>query len=201
MPVAGPKHRPHVRDVAQRPQAFVGEAVVVALLLRLGQPDPPQGVARRPGRHLHTIVLVDDIAVGGAAALRDPGAGAGSHHRLHRGHQPAGGPVAGDAVVAVLVDVGLAIGDDDDLVGRKIVPEQRAQPLGAPLRDRLGLFAARAVDLPQQPLQVANQRLEAGAAASGPIEVVEIVVAQASSAPASPPRPHGRPPARPLVRP
>ena len=33
LPVRLAEHRPHVRHVAQRPQAFVGEAEVVALLL------------------------------------------------------------------------------------------------------------------------------------------------------------------------
>ena len=83
--------------------------------------------------------------------------------------------MAGDAVVAVLVDVGLAVGNDDDLVGREVVPQQRAQSFRAPLRDRLGLLAAGTVDFAQQPLQVPHQRLQAGAAAAGPVQVVEVI--------------------------
>jgi hypothetical protein len=32
LPVRLPEHRPHMRHMAQRPHAFVGEAVVIALL-------------------------------------------------------------------------------------------------------------------------------------------------------------------------
>ena len=38
-PVLVAEHRPDMGDVAQRPQAFVRETIVVAALLRLGQPD------------------------------------------------------------------------------------------------------------------------------------------------------------------
>ncbi len=46
LPVAGAEHRPHVGDMAQRPQAFVGKAVVVALLFFCRQPDAAQRVGR-----------------------------------------------------------------------------------------------------------------------------------------------------------
>ena len=37
-PVAGAKCRPHIGQVAQRPQSFVGESIVIALLLLRRQP-------------------------------------------------------------------------------------------------------------------------------------------------------------------
>ena len=51
LPVGFAEHRPHVRDVAERPQPFVGEAVVVAVFLLGRQPEPAQRVLRVPGRH------------------------------------------------------------------------------------------------------------------------------------------------------
>ena len=56
VPVRRAERRPHVRDVAQRPQPLVGEAVVVAGLLLRREPDAAQPVrgraraARRRGR-------------------------------------------------------------------------------------------------------------------------------------------------------
>ena len=125
-------------------------------------------------RHRDAVVLVHGLAVRRAAALCDPGAGTGTHDRLHRGDQPACGPAADDPAVLVLVDIRLAVGDDDDLVGREVVPQQRAQALGAPLRPLLGLFAARAVDLSQKALQIAQQRTQPRAVARGKIDDVGI---------------------------
>ena len=45
-PVAGAKRRPHVGQMAQRPQPFIGKSVVVALFLFFGEPHPAQGVGR-----------------------------------------------------------------------------------------------------------------------------------------------------------
>ena len=59
--------------------------------------------------------------------MRDPGAGARAHHRLERGHQAARGMPHGDlAVVARLVDVGLAVGDDHDLLPVQVPVQRRA---------------------------------------------------------------------------
>ena len=74
LPVVRAERRARVGDVAQRPQALVGEAVVVALLLLLRQPHPADPVGGMLGRHHHVVVLVDRVAVGVARAVRDPGA-------------------------------------------------------------------------------------------------------------------------------
>ena len=133
LPVRLPEHRAHMGDVTQRPHAFVGEAVVVALLLLGAEPDAPQDVLLVPGRHADPVMPVDDLAVGAAAAVRDPDARAGAHHRLDRRHQSAGGSPDDDAVRAVLVDVGLPVRDDDDLVALQLRAQQRAQPLRIPV--------------------------------------------------------------------
>ena len=120
-------------DVAQRPQALVGEAEVVALLLLLRQPDAADAVGRVLGRHHHVVVLVDGVAVGGARAVRDPGARAGAHHRLERGDQAARRALDLDHVVlAPRVDVGLAVGDDQHLVALQVLAQDAAQRVRAP---------------------------------------------------------------------
>ena len=83
------ERRPHVRDVAQRPQALVGEAVVVARLLLGVSQMRRSWYAGSLGRHRDAVVRVDGLAVGAAAAVRDPGARARAHHRLERGDEAA----------------------------------------------------------------------------------------------------------------
>ena len=83
------ERRARVRDVAERPQALVGEAVVVAALLLGGEPHAAQRVRLLAGRHAHAAVRVDGLAIGDAAAVRDPDARARAHHRLERGDQAA----------------------------------------------------------------------------------------------------------------
>ena len=135
-PVGFAEHRSHMGDMAQRPHALVGEAVVVALLLFGGQPDAAQPVVVLPRRHAHAVCAVHHLAVGAAAAVGHPGAGAGAHHRFHRRHQAAGRALDHHAIGRSLVDVGLAVGDHDDLVATQLGAQQRAQPLGGPLRIR-----------------------------------------------------------------
>ncbi len=114
LPVAGVEDRPREDDVAERPEPAVGQAVVIALLLLLGQPDPAQGVAGVLGRDPDAVVGVDRQAVGVPRAVGDPGAAAGEHHRVERRRHPAGGPHALDDVAHVAVNVRLAVGDDDE---------------------------------------------------------------------------------------
>ena len=113
-PVAGVEDRPREDDVAEGPQPAVGQAVVIALLLLLGQPDPAQGVSGVLGRDPDPVVGVDRQAIGVARAVRHPGPAAGEHHRVERRRHPAGGAHALDDVADVAVDVGLAVGDDDE---------------------------------------------------------------------------------------
>ena len=90
LPVLAAEDRPGVGDVAERPEALVGEAVVVALLLLGREPDAaerrrtPRPAAPAPGRCSSTV-----SRSARAAAVGDPDAGAGPHHRLEGGHQAA----------------------------------------------------------------------------------------------------------------
>ena len=130
--VAGAKRGPHVRDVAQRPQAFVGEAAVVAALFLGREPDAPQLIERLAGRYCHAIAAIDRFAIGAAAAVRDPRAGARAHDRLERGDEAAGGVLDAYALRRAHVNVGLAIRDDDDVVAVQLAPQSGAQCLLVP---------------------------------------------------------------------
>ncbi len=161
LPVRLAEHRAHVRHVAQRPQALVGKAEVVALLFLGRQPQAAQLVVVLARRHGDAVVGVDDLAVGVAAAVRDPGARAGAHHRLDGGHEAAGRALDDDAaVLRVLVDVGLAVGHDDHLVAAQLRHQQRLQALGAPV----GLGALHAavfvLEVAQALAQVGRERLQ-----------------------------------------
>src|SRR5262249_36267968 len=87
LPVGGAEPRALVHDMAEGPQPLVGEAVVVAGLLLVAEPDAPQRI--RGIRRWQPDALAD-LAVGVAAAVRDPHAAARLHDRTERGHQTAG---------------------------------------------------------------------------------------------------------------
>ena len=154
LPVGRAEHRPRMRDMAERPEAFVGEAVVVALLFFRRQPYAAYAVCRPLRRHHHVVVLVDCLAIGRARAVRDPGAGAGAHDRLERRHQAARRALDLDHVVLALdVHVGLAVRDDQHLVAFQILSQDSAQRLRPP--GGLALIAPGALGL-----EVAHQRLQ-----------------------------------------
>ena len=120
----------HVRDVAKRPQAFVGEAVVVAGLLRLAEPDPPQLIVGRVGRHGDAIVPVDHVPIGRAAAMSDPRPRARAHDRLQRRDQPARGTPDLDAAPSPEVDIRFPVGGHEHFLSAELVVENRPQRVG-----------------------------------------------------------------------
>ena len=132
LPVALAEHRPHMRQVTQRPQALVGKAITEALLLALTQPDPPQRVLGRAGRHRADVVVIDERGIGTAAAMRDPGAGAGAHQRIERGDQATRGPHHAHAGSVVFMDVGRAVRDHDHLLAGQLGAQHLAQALCVP---------------------------------------------------------------------
>src|SRR4029079_7604360 len=93
--------RTRVRVVAQRPQPLIGKSEVVAALLLARQPDPAQRVGLLAGRYAQAAVRVGGLAIGGAAAVRDPDARAGTHHRFQRRHQAARGEADHDVTLAL----------------------------------------------------------------------------------------------------
>ena len=82
--------------------------------------------------------------------MRDPGARARAHHRLERGDEAARRALDADAVRRAHVDVGLAVGDDDDVVAVQFAAQRRAQRLLVP-------DALAAVERPVLALEVADQ--------------------------------------------
>ena len=90
LPIERPEQRPRVSDMAKRPQAFVGEAVVVALFFFLVEPYSPQRVLWLVGWDGQPVILVNGLAVGIPAAMSDPGAVTGLQNRLQCGDQSAG---------------------------------------------------------------------------------------------------------------
>ena len=142
--------------MAQRPESLVREAVVVARLLLGRQPDAAKLIRRLLRRHRHAGVLVRHLAIGGAAPVRDPGARAGAHDRLHGGHQPARGPPQREDLAAPHVDVRLAVGDDHHLVPRQVGAEDGAERVGRPGELVLVTRAVIRLEVSDQGAQVAG---------------------------------------------
>ena len=151
LPVGRAERRPHVRDVAERPQALVGEAVVVAGLLLPREPDAADagtpacsgGTATRSWRSTVSrsaeplpwaIHVPEQARITGSSAVTRPLAG-----RCTR--MPS---------AVADVDVGLAVRHDDDVVAAQLAAQRRAQRLLVP-------DALAAVERPVLPLEVADQ--------------------------------------------
>ena len=64
--------------------------------------------------------------------MSDPGAAAGAHDRLERGDEAARGDLQGDLAVGAVVDVGLAVRDDQHLGAGQFLLEQPVQRLRRP---------------------------------------------------------------------
>jgi len=139
--------------VAQGPEPLVREAVVVPLLLFGGEPEPPQLVlvfARRQG---DPVVAVHRLAVGAAAAMRDPRARARPHDGLDRRDEPAGGPPHHHLAALAVVDVRFAVGHHDHLVAPQLGAQQGLEPCGRPF----GIGSLAAAELV---LEVAQARAQ-----------------------------------------
>ena len=121
--------------------------------------NPAERVGLLARRDADAVARVDRVAVGRAAAVGDPGPGAGAHDRLQRGDEAGGGVEDPDrAVLGPIVDVGLAVGDDDDPLAAQVAVQHLPQPLRGPGRAAPGLLGRQRGD---QVSNVAEQRLEA----------------------------------------
>ena len=77
--------------------------------------------------------------------MRDPGAAAGPHHRLDGGNEAARRDLQRDVAVLVVVDVRLAIGDDEHLRAGQLLLEQGAKRGRRPFD--LDAFGIAALDI------------------------------------------------------
>ena len=85
-PVLRPKYRARVRDMAKRPDSFVGEALVVTLFFFCRQPYSPQRITWPVRRDAQAIMRIHYLAISAACAMRDPRPVARQQHRLQRGN-------------------------------------------------------------------------------------------------------------------
>src|SRR5881396_3180442 len=166
-PVVGPEHGPRVHDVAERPEPLVREPVVVAVLLLLRQPHPAQRVARVVLRHAEPPARVRGLPVGIAAPVSDPHAAARAHHRIHRGHEPAGGRQGLDPPALPHVAHRFSVGHDDERpAGEAEVDElleALLRPDGLAHQAQRGLLLRRRpgpLHAPREPRHLARQRAE-----------------------------------------
>ncbi len=134
--------------MTQRPQALVGESVVVAFLFLLRQPDTAQNIGRITRGYPDAVVYVDNLFVGTAAAMRDPGAGTGAHDGLEgRDHSARGKLQQRPPVIAAVVDVGLAVGNHDHLRRAQLIPHNLMQRLRRPVLAIVDLQPLTLLDL------------------------------------------------------
>ena len=116
LPVLGTKGRPCKCDVTKRPQALIGEAVIITLFLLRAQPDAAETEARIIRRNKHVIVPVHGFAIGITASMCYPGSFASTHDGIE-GHREAARRLDTlDFSIHMAVNVGLAVGHQDELV-------------------------------------------------------------------------------------
>src|SRR5208337_854375 len=135
-PIFRPKNGAGVGDVAERPEAFVGETFVVAAIFLGSEPDAAESVGGTRRGNAQVILMIDYFAIGVAGTVGDPGAVAGVEHGFERGDDAAGGDDDLDGVVAFVEDVhvGLPIGDDVKRVVLQFIVEADAEAVRGPER-------------------------------------------------------------------
>jgi len=120
--------------MAQRPQTLIRQSVVVALLFGGRQPNSAQRIGGILGRHAHSIVTVDRLAIGRATAVCHPGAGAGAHDRLKCRDHAAGRYLHLDlSAFAELMRIRFAIGNHHDLRRMQLFAHHLLQCLRGPV--------------------------------------------------------------------
>src|SRR5262245_56411836 len=123
-------------DMAQRPEPFIGKAVIIAPLFGLGNPDTPQGIGGIIRWDLDMTAVVDHVPVSGASSLRDPGSAAGPQQRFQSRDQSAGRRYPGYIPAVTPMLIRFAIGDDEKGTSGKFLTHIFLQPLRRPERFR-----------------------------------------------------------------
>ena len=149
-------------DVAERPESLVGKTVVITLFLFLREPDAPQRVLRMLRRDPNPVASVHGVPIAAAAAVRDPGSGAGPHDRLDRRDQTACRPGDFDPVPGFDMDIGFAIGHDEDSFPGELFVKKPSQGVGVPDDGDVFRKPAFRVQGPKQVSQVSREGLQFG---------------------------------------
>ena len=161
-PVAGTEDRPHVGDVAERPEPFIGKAVVITVFFLFCEPDAPQRVLRMFGRDSDPVVRVHGFPVRAAAAVRDPGSRAGPHDRFDGSNQSARRSGNLDPFPGFDMDIGFAIGNDEDSFPGELFVKKPSQRVGVPDDGDVFRKPAFRVQGPKQVSQVSREGLQFG---------------------------------------
>src|SRR5260370_34026544 len=96
-------------NVAEWPQAFVCESVVVAIFFFSAEPDATKRIARVVWRHLQSVMCIYHFYICIAASMGHPRSVACAKNRLKRRHQTAGRNRDDDFLVLSCMGVGFAI--------------------------------------------------------------------------------------------
>ena len=75
--------------MAERPEPFVREPVVIPLQLAAIEPHAPQAVQGIGGRHVQPVASIDHERVGGSGTVCHPYSGARFDERLESRDEPA----------------------------------------------------------------------------------------------------------------
>jgi hypothetical protein len=101
--------------MAQRPQAFVGEPLVVPALLVGAEPYASQPVGRVGGWHVQAVASIDHGSIGGSGAVCHPYSSACTNQRFQRRNEPAGRSLDRNAAVGTMVVLDrLTVGEHDN---------------------------------------------------------------------------------------
>jgi hypothetical protein len=95
--------------VTERPQALIGEAIIIALFLLRAQPDPAEGEARIIRRDKHVIVPIHGLAIGVTASMRYPGPAASTHDGIESHREAARRLGTLNSSIHLVVNVRLAV--------------------------------------------------------------------------------------------
>ncbi len=132
LPIRGAKNGTRMGNMAERPNSFVREAEIVALLLFLRQPETTQGVVRMVGRNAQAVLRIDGLPVGIRGTVGDPGAVACVQNRFESRHQSTCGHAGFDSLAAVNMLVRLAVGNHKQRPAVQAFLNIRAQPVRGP---------------------------------------------------------------------
>src|SRR3989344_5503306 len=133
-PVFFAEYRPYVRHVAQRPERFVGKAVIITFHLFAREPGELQRVLGLVMRDANFVVRVDDELVGFTRPVRDPYAAGCLHDRFERRYDTSRGNRPFNAVLAARIHIRFSIGYDEYGPVFYVRLNKFFEPFGSPWR-------------------------------------------------------------------